>query len=244
MERDLGEFMSDQIVQKDEDGVLLAFVPTSCSIQLNQTADKSFAPSISLGLRLSGRDHLTTPEGRSLRNVKWSISIYKGRTSNEHAQANGAIGMLIYYSAAEGVDWKNEESCVAWAYVDHEPFSLLSKFVMSGRLPSSILIHARDGGLRYGWEPDGSRMVWDVKDNVSSCIEHVEISFGIAENIQDEESITDLRRPTAADGLHSLEKSLSTEFSANIDRINSRLNWILLVAVLAAAIAIFRYLVE
>lgn len=241
-EQHSGKFMSDVVVDKDDLSmpVFLDFVPISCSIQLNQYPDNSVAPSISMGLRLSGCDNVTTPEERSLNNIEWSISVYQGPVSNEHVQALGAIGMLNYYPATEDVDYSIEEGCSAWAHLEQEPFSLLSRFVMSGRLPNSVRIHARGGGFRYGWEPDGSRKVWDVKTNKNASVEQLEISLGIVGQSENEEPVTEAHRPVAADDLHTLERSLSATFSGNIERINSRLGWILLIAVLIAAIAFFR----
>lgn len=234
--------MTEEVADKDELSmpVVLDFVPTSCSIQLNQYPDNSVAPSISMELRLSGCDNVTTPEERSLNNIEWSISIYQGPVSNEYVQALGAIGMLNYYPATENVDYSIEEGCSAWAHLERESFSMLSKFVMSGRLPSSVRIHARGGGLRYGWEPDGSRKVWDVKAGKNASVKQLEISLGIVGQSENEEPVTEVHRPVVADDLHTLERSLSTVFSANLERINSRLGWILLIAVLIAAIAFFR----
>lgn len=242
LEQHPGEFMSDEVADKNDlpIPVILDFVPTSCSIQLNQYPDNSAAPSISMRLRLSGRDNVTTPEERSLNNIEWSISIARGPVSNEHVQALGAIGMLNYYTATEDVDYSIEEGGSAWAHLEHEPFSLLSKFVMSGRLPSSVRIHAQGGGLRYGWEPDGSGKVWDVKANKNAPVKQLEISLGIVGQSEDEEAVTEIHRPVAADDLHNLERSLSAAFGTSLNRINSRLGWILLVAVLVAVVVLLQ----
>lgn len=205
--------MTDEAAHKDAMAIpaILDFVPFNCSVQLNQYHENSVAPYISMGLRLSGGDNVRTPDERSLNDIEWSISIYEGSVTNEHVQSLNAIGMLNYFPGDQGVDYSVSEGCSAWAHLEKGTFALLSSFVLSGRTPSSIRIHAV-GGLRHGWEPDGSGKVWDVQANPNSPVQRLEISL-VAVETPDEDCTIGVHRPVTAADLQNLEQSLATTIS-------------------------------
>ena len=112
--------MDNGVVQKRKISVpvILDFVPTSCSIQINQSADNSVPASIGMGLRLSRRQNLSISDGKDLANDCWGITIYRGATDNERIKAIGAVGLMNYIPATKDYDYSVEEGCSAWAHVD------------------------------------------------------------------------------------------------------------------------------
>lgn len=221
------------------DFVILAFIPTSCSVHLTQDPDSPSSSSISMHLRLSDGDNVRTPDKRSLNNIEWSISIYEGPVSNEHVKSLGAIGLLNYYPASDDLGDRIDEGCSVWTHLEKEPFALLSTFVQLGRVPSRVLVFAQ-GGIQYSWEPDGSGKIWDVQTKETCSVQRLEISLDIVEKSEEEGSATEGHRPVTADDLQKLERSFASAPSNSLKQINRRLGWILLVAALAAAITIFR----
>ncbi len=231
--------MADEAARKDPLAfAILDFVPFNCSVHLNQYHGNSVAPSISMGLKLSSGDNVRTPDERSLNDIEWSISVYEGSVTNEHAESLNAIGMLNYYPERQDVDYSVSEGCSAWAHLEKESFALLSSFVLSGRLPTSIRIHTK-GGLRYGWEPDGSGKVWDVQANPNSSVQQLEISL-VAGGKTDEDCNIEMHRQITATDLQDLERSLGSTISKQLTKIRTTLAWILVAATVIAVSAIVR----
>lgn len=239
--------MNTQVAQERKVSVpvILDFVPTSCSIQLNQYPDNSVAPSIDMGLRLSGRDNVSATDGHSLNNIEWSIRVYRGPTSNDRIKSLDAIGLLNYFPAAKD-DYQTEAGCSAWAHIEAESFNLLQTFVMSGRLPSYLRVHAEGGGLRYGYAPDGSEKVWDVKPEVMRsmdsndwvAVKQLEIGLRIGDVAKDED-LASPHRPVSADDLHTLQESIQAGFASYLSPIKLWLSWILAVTAAIAVIVLF-----
>lgn len=240
--------MNTQVAQERKVSVpvILDFVPTSCSIQLNQCPDNSIAPSIDMRLRLSGRDNVSATDGRSLNNIEWSICVYRGAASNERIKALDAIGLLNYFPAAKDDEYQTQAGCAAWAHIEAESFNLLQTFVMSGRLPSYLRVHAEGAGLRYGYAPDGSEKIWDVKPEVLRstdsndwvAVKQLEIGLGVGEVAEDEDPASS-HRPVSVDDLHNLQESLQAGIASYLSPMKLWVGWILAVTSAIAIIVLF-----
>jgi hypothetical protein len=219
--------------------VVLDFIPTSCSIRLHQNSEGSVPSLIRMGLRLSEGQEVSTTDKRSLNDIEWSIEIFEGENSDERLQSQSAIGMAHYFPATIGDDYTVEEGCSVWAYFAKEPFALLSTFVLSGRMPSVLRVHAK-GGLRYGWAGDGSEKIWDVASNDHASVEQVQVSMSLVQNPAEDEFASNTHRPVTDESLERLERSLAASIRKANEAVAVRLGWLLAVVTLAAAILIFR----
>lgn len=167
--------MTDSVTIKDEfsSRVILGFVPTSCSIELSQDSDYSAISRISMHLRPKSRcpnqyaQIITAPEGHSLQNAVWMIDIRQGQTTSEYAKALGAIGLLRHFPAIDDDDNRMEETCVADAYLQHEQFTALQTFVMSGRLPSYVQIFVQENQTLFASVLPGE-IFWNVQEGKDS----------------------------------------------------------------------------
>ena len=227
--------------------VILDFVPTSCSIHINQADDNSVPPSIDMRLRLSDHTNLSTPEGKHLESSRWGITIYRGATDSERVKALDAIGLLGYYPATKDDDYSVKEGCSAWAHLDAASFDLLQGFVMSGRMPSALRIHAQGKRIRHGYAPDGSEVVWDIATEATGstdsddwvAVNQLELSLGVAEQDQGEDPIADALRPINVADLRDLEQALTTSLDNYLSSIKSWLGWLLAVVAAIAVLVFF-----
>jgi hypothetical protein len=234
------ERMSSEAKVRDDIAVpvILDFAPISCSVHINQNRDNSVPSSIRMGIRLSPRHNVSTKDERSLNKIDWDIELFEGANTHERLSALGAIGMATYFPATQGDDYAFDEGCSIWAHLEKDPFALLSRFVLSGRLPESIRVHAK-GGLRYGGSHDGSEKTWDIESNTDSSVQQVHISMGVVAEPDDDVHIAQISRPITAETIEGLEHSLARALDKSLEAIALRLNLILAVVALFAAISLF-----
>ena len=76
------------------------------------------------------------------------------------------IGELSFCppTRADGLVPASEGSLEASLFVDDQLFDTLMRVLLSGKRPTSLEFDVeREGVIRYGWEPDGSRMEWKTQ---------------------------------------------------------------------------------
>lgn len=192
-------------------------------------------------LRLSRDCNLRTPDDHSLNHAEWRITFHENGSGNELTKLHNAIGLINYYeeSKYEAYDIDDSpEACDAWAILDSPTFALLRDMALTGRLPAAFRLEAR--GIKYGWEPDGSGKVWDVKTHKNAVIGKVEIISNfvkLAEPGQKREEV---------DSFWSEPKPESPELIATrtmmkaLEQVNARLGWVVGLLTLGVAVLIFR----
>ncbi|WP_256645298.1 hypothetical protein [Thermomonas paludicola] len=221
--------------------VILDVAPISCSLEIARTRDPatSLPSSLTMRLRLLD-DEVRTPDDRKLTNVLWTLTLYENGSGNEFTRLHNAAGMINYYeewhSKHDDID-DSPEACHAWANVDSETFALLRDMALAGRLPSSFRLHA--SGMNYGWEPDGSARVWDVKAHKNAPINKLEIvaslvKLPVTEHDESEEFAVAPSTPESPE----LQALLAA--TKSIQQVNSRLGWVVVLVALMAAAVIFR----
>jgi hypothetical protein len=84
---------------------------------------------------------------------------------NRLALNDEKIGTLGFFPGSESRDDLpgRDASLEAYVFVTDEIFDRLIRSIQAGRKPDSIHVDLGGGdSLEYGWEPDGSRMVWKI----------------------------------------------------------------------------------
>lgn len=219
--------------------VLIDLLPTSCSLSMGRTLSKegASADSLCMGLKLSADHELRTPDGRSLNGADWAITFYGGGEGNSFTERHSALGMVNYFHARESSNFDNDympESCFAWVHLDLPTFRLLRSMAIEGRLPNSIRLQIM--GIEYGWEPDGSGLVWDVSRYKNAAITQIELNASLVSSAvskeADELEPDGFMTPTAGPGYRA-DGAIETALAVT----NRRLAWV--VILLVAAIAVF-----
>lgn len=222
--------------------VILDVVPISCSMTMTRSRDdKSPLPdTLSMRLRLVD-DEVRTSDERELTNVLWTMTFYEGGSGNKFTELHNAIGMINYYqewqSKHDDIDG-SAEACHAWANLDPPTFAILRDMAQAGRLPSGLRLHAY--GINYGWEPDGSLKVWDVKAHKNAPISQIEINANfvkLPDSVSDADESDAFRvdRPQDAPEIAAMRG-----LAKAVDHVNARLGWVIGLLALALVVVIFR----
>lgn len=95
---------------------------------------------------------------------------------NRLALNENKISTLGFFPTSESRDDLpgRDASLEAFIFVGDEIFDRLVRSIQAGRKPDSIHIDLSSDGLEYGWEPDGSRMVWKIDKPTSPTYIKVE----------------------------------------------------------------------
>lgn len=216
--------------------VILDFVPTSSVMRMAEAASGGGSTTLSFALQPERHDEIDTAEGRSLLSAGWSIEIYCGPTTNEHVLALGAIGMLNHFSAREDELDPTEEECMLWAHVSEEKFKLLWELAQAGRVPRGIRLQVR-GHIKYGWAPDGSVKVWDIKKDRNLAIEKLDVWYAENESAEDEQisdEISALASPTASTDAILIKLLEATQ------QLRSEIKWVIAIVAFGVAMVAFR----
>lgn len=220
--------------------VILDFAPVRCGADLNQYPDGSVPPTISMDLRIEPDEDIRTPDERSLREIEWSISLSRGRTTNEHVKRQDAIGLCNYHEAMSGIDYDIAEGCPMWAHLDEGTFDSLFHYLLSGRLPDGIRVHA--SGMRYGWEPDGTGKVWDVNKTPSAAIHQLEICLPFQAPTtppsDDDDAVEIYPAPSAE--FQRLEILISDSIAKPLKSVGILMGWAVLILGVICAVLLFR----
>lgn len=219
--------------------VILDVVPISCSMEIARSRDPETSLPNTLSMRLRLLDEVRTPDESDLTNVVWTISLYERGSGNKFTELHNAVGMINHYpefrSKHDDID-DSPEACHAWANLDAETFALLREMALAARLPSSFRLHVN--GMNYGWEPDGSAKVWDVKAHKNAAINKLEIVADLVKQPAGEQ----IENENFADGPTPETPELKALLAAtkSIQQANARLGWVLALVALIAAVVIVR----
>gem|GEM_PF-2344107 len=192
-------------------------------------------------LRLDRRINLRTPDDRSLKDAEWGITFYENGSGNELTKLHNAVGLINHYEEYKSEHYDiddSPEACHAWVNLDSLTFALLRDMALAGKLPRAFRFEAR--GIEYGWEPDGSGKVWDVKAHKNAVISRVEVITNLVKPIEEDQSEEE------ADTFWKEAKPESPELLATramtkaIGQVNARLGWVVGLLALGVAALIFR----
>jgi hypothetical protein len=98
--------------------------------------------------------------------------------------SDSKIGALVFVPPGEkGLFWPSEPAVLqANIFVSDELFDRLVSAFQSGKRATWLELEIeKQGVLEYGWEPDGSRMVWKLESKTETSVVDVEsMDVGIA----------------------------------------------------------------
>lgn len=223
--------------------VILDVEPTSCSMRMTRSRDpeQHLPDSLSMQLRLARRVEVRTPDDRSLTDAEWAITFYEEGTGNKFTELHNAVGMINYTA-----EWQSEhddigdapEACHAWANLDSQAFALLRDMAHAGKLPAGFRLHAY--GMKYGWAPDGSEKVWDVKAHENAIISKIEIIANFVKPPQAEENDDEVDSFWIEPPKESPELVAMRGMAKSVEQVNQHLLWVVGLLALAVAVVIFR----
>lgn len=146
---------------------------------------------ITFSLRLPFTWSVETSDGRSLREIDWTLDVHEGEFSR--AEGHEDVNGLLTYSEAYDDYPSWPEGAGAFFYLAPAAFAGLRDAVLGGRTPDEITLSAR--GVALGYAPDGSSIVWDIKGKPTLPLVDLKISFGIE---ADEANEKDAEKPIRA----------------------------------------------
>lgn len=222
--------------------VIIDLEPVTCSLRMNHTLERDAVngASLSMKARLPRGVKFRTPDERSLSTAEWGLTLYGAGAGSQFSERHNAVGQLDYLSEidSEVDDDGFPESCAAWAILDGDTFNLIRDMALAGKLPVVFRLHVR--GIEYGWEPDGSGKVWDIKTHPNTVITEVEVithfvrpSEGKAEDKEIDPFWIEPAPP-------SPELFAMREIAKTVRELNSRLGWTLGLVALMATVMLLR----
>ena len=223
-------------------GVILDFQPIEATIRVNQYADESLQPSIFMPLKLRSQTIVRTPEERELNAITWSLTIHRGKTANEDLVTSQAIGRMNYFSSREHEFVDIPESSHLWAHLEDRSFDLLTQSVLAGHVPTNVRVDVK--GLKWGWEPDGSAVVWDIAKGPNATITHLEMALATISGQDDadkEQASLQGRRPVTAEDLQRFRDDLVSTMAVGAKTLASRGGWIIVVVAALVAATVLRH---
>ena len=102
---------------------------------------------------------------------------------------SGIVGVLFYFPLdaprdASDFDPIIPATLIFEIFVSEVVLADLIEFARQGRSPTRLTVEIADGfGMKYGWEPDGSRIEWDTKSSKRIPIREVRIDLTIVEPV-------------------------------------------------------------
>jgi hypothetical protein len=222
--------------------VILDVAPISCSMTMTRSRDQESSRPNSLSMRLRLVDEeVRTPDEKELTNALWTMTFYENGSGNEFTELHNAIGLINYYE-----EWHSEhddisdspEACHARANLDSQTFALLQEMALAGKLPVVFRLHA--SRIAYGWEPDGSGKVWDVKAHKNAVISKIEIISNFVKPPESERGEKEIDSFWVEPPKESPELVAMRGMAKSIERINTNLMWVVGFLALTAAVVIFR----
>ena len=218
----------------------ITLIPTQAALSFAHSLSTATARSIDLECYLEPGVDVRLPTERTLKNANWTAYFTETVTYNDHATEQGAIGFLKYWAERQSEDNYTPETCHILVALKPEVFGTLLSALQDGRLPKTIHIEVK--GLKYGWEPDGGGIVWNIE--AADALPIIEVKFNVPLSAE-------LQRPTPSDPLeipavsdqhpsttHDI-KSLERTFVSVLQRLKTRLTQIGISAIIAAALLLF-----
>ncbi|WP_131454172.1 hypothetical protein [Xanthomonas citri] len=113
--------------------------------------------------RLEGSGKITTPDERDLSNAAWEVQLVPMSQIAEAAKDASLIGVCSFSEKTDEPDYWKDESFYAHVGIEKIDLQLIYSAWASGKIVRTITIDVPD--INYGWEPDGSRKIWDLGRN-------------------------------------------------------------------------------
>ncbi|MFT3754985.1 MAG: hypothetical protein QM769_03420 [Pseudoxanthomonas sp.] len=223
--------------------VFIDVEPVSCSMMLTRSLDpkEKLPDSLSIQLRLDRGVELRTPDNRSLNSAKWGITFYENGSSSELTRLHNAVGQINYREEFKSEHYDIDdfpETCHAWANLDTPTFALLREMALAGKLPQAFRLEAL--GIEYGWEPDGSGKVWDVKAHKNVVISKIEFISDLVKPPEADQSEEEADAFWSEPKPESPEQLATRAMTKAIEKIDARLGWVVGLLALGVVILIFR----
>lgn len=218
--------------------VILDVEPISCSMSIARNQDQKLQLHDSLTMRLRVLDEVRKPDESKLSTAVWTLTLYENGSGNELTKLHDAVGLINYYEAWESSDMESPESCHAWVNVDGDTFAVLRGMALAGKLPDRMRLHTY--GMNYGWEPDGTGKVWDVKAHKNAPISEVNFDSTLIKGpdlVWDEEEGGAVALQPPGD---SPELVAARGMVKAIQQVSTQLSWVIGLLALAVAVLIFR----
>ncbi len=221
----------------------ITLLPTYAALNFTHSLSSTPARSLNISCSLEIGQDVRLPSEGSLKNASWNVFVAEADDFNPHASEQGAIGYLKYHPESHGIEHNFPETCNASFALKAEIFGTLLSAIQSGHLPASISVVTK--GLEWGWEPDGSGVVWDTKACPNVPI--VEVGFNVPFSAESESSFASANpmenteatslRPSTMHDVKSLEMTLASGLKM-IEKGFIRIGVVLIVI---AALVYFRH---
>lgn len=223
--------------------VLIDVEPVGCSMTLTRSLSpkEQLPDSLSMRLRLDRGIDLRTSDDRSLKNVEWGITFYENGSGSELTKLHNAVGLINYHEGFKSEHYDiddSPEACFAWANLDSPTFALLRDMALSGKLPRIFRLEAH--GIEYGWEPDGSGKVWDVKAHKTAVISKVEVIANLVTPPEPDKGQEEADSFWTEPKPESPELLATRAMTKGIEQVNARLGWVVGLLAFGVAALIFR----
>ena len=223
------------------DSASITLIPLQATLSFAHSLSAATARTINVDAFLEHGTDVRLPTKRTLKDANWTATFTEAATYNDHATELGAIGFLKYWPAErQSVDNPMPETCHASVALTPEVFGTLLSALQNGRIPKAIHIDAKS--LEWGWEPDGSGVVWNVE--AANALPIVGISFNLPLLAEVERppssdpwdiSPASDQHPSTTHDIKSLEKMLISV----LERLETRLTRIGIFAVVVVALLLF-----
>lgn len=225
------------------DSASITLTPTQATLNFAHSLSAATARSMCIDCYLEPGTDVRLPTERTLKNAKWTAYITEAVTYNDHATEQGAIGLLKYMPECQSPDDHSPEGCHVSVALKPEAFGTLLSALQDGRLPKAIHIEVK--GLKWGREPDGSSVVWNVE--VADLLPIVEVQFNVPLSAELQRPIpsdpweipaVSDQHPSTTHDIKSLERTLVSV----LQRLETRLTRIGISAIIAAVLLLlFRH---
>ena len=223
---------------------ILFLQPQTASIHFEVHADGGRPRSISMEALLEYDQDLLAKDERSLRILKWSIQLLDSTSFNEAATSEHAIGFLTHLPEYEFKYNLVAESIHASVAIEPSIFKSIYEVLISGRLPKSLVISCDE--LKYGWDPDGKVIIWDIESNRSIPVAEISINIPLISSSSridnDSELKTELHQtfPATSADVRIIGDRLTTSLSSNHSQITRQLKYLIAIVFISFLILLFK----
>ncbi len=222
------------------DSASISLIPTQATLSFGHSLSAAPARLIILDCYLEPGIEVRFPTEHTLKNAIWTTSITEAVTYNDHATEQDAIGFLKYWAERQSTDDHSPEKCCVSVALKPDVFGTLLNALQNGCLPNAIHIDVK--GLKYGWEADGSGIVWNLE--AANALSIIEARFNVP-------LLAKLQRPSLSDAFEILavsdqpsstihnKESFERMLVSIMRRLETRLNRIGISAIIAVALLLF-----
>ena len=216
----------------------LNVVPTSFRLCVMAGKEQDHNVSLAGTLRLTRKEKVTLSTDENFEQLDGNLSIFE-RTSDEPNEDEILLGTIRYSEKLDTVDLTLPASYNVYIYLPKARFEILLAAVSRGQKPSEIMINIEEGGMQYGWQPDGSGKVWDNKTTPELLIKSITfitpLIGGDPSDYLDDRQQEDGMPPSKAQ-LNELKERLAELKTV----VHSRLNWLLILVASLLGLVVYR----